>query len=227
MTEPLRAVRVWDLPLRLFHWTLVALVLLSWASRELDLMELHRNSGYGILALVLFRVIWGFAGTRHARFADFVRAPSAMRAYIRETARGGVQRFLGHNPAGGWSVVAMLACLAVQAVTGLFLTDDVLFDAPFHGVLSEKTTHALKRLHDANFTVLLILVGLHLTAIAFYRFVKREDLVRPMLTGVKWVPMASQAEEPPPVGWWRAPVALAIAAGLVAGALSFAPGKVW
>ena len=227
MTEPLRAVRVWDFPLRAFHWTLVTLVLLSWASRELDLMELHRSSGYGVLVLVLFRLIWGFVGTRHARFADFVRPPSAMRAYIRETARGGVRRFLGHNPAGGWSVMAMLACLAVQAVTGLFLTDDVLFDAPFHGTLSEKTTHALKKLHDANFTVLLILVGLHLAAIAFYRFVKREDLVRPMVDGVKWVPMESQAEEAPPVDWWRAPAALVVAAGLVAGALSFAPGKAW
>lgn len=227
MTEPMRAVRVWDLPVRAVHWTLVLLVLLSWISRELDYMELHRSSGYGILVLILFRVIWGFVGTRHARFADFVRAPAAMRAYIRNTARGGAQRFLGHNPAGGWSVVAMLACLAVQAVTGLFLTDDVLFDAPFHGVLSEKTTHALKKLHDANFTMLLILIGLHLTAIAFYRFAKREDLVRPMLTGVKWVPMESEAEEAPPVGGWRAPVALAAAAGVVAGALSFAPGSVW
>jgi cytochrome b len=227
MSEPLRAVRVWDLPVRAFHWTLVALVLLSWASRELDYMELHRNSGYGVLVLVLFRVIWGFAGTRHARFADFLRPPSAAYAYLRDTARGRGQRYLGHNPAGGWSVVAMLACLAVQAITGLFLTDDVLFDGPFHGVLGEQTTHALKKLHDANFTVLLALVGLHLAAIGFYRVAKREDLVRPMLTGVKRLAGESPAGDAPPVGWWRAPLALAIAAGLVAGALSLAPGRVW
>jgi hypothetical protein len=94
-------------------------------------------------------------------------------------------------------------------------------------VLGEQTTHALKKLHDANFTVLLALVGLHLAAIGFYRVAKREDLVRPMLTGVKRVAGESPAGDAPPVGWWRAPLALAIAAGLVAGALSLAPGRVW
>ncbi|MCU0971916.1 MAG: cytochrome b/b6 domain-containing protein, partial [Gammaproteobacteria bacterium] len=134
-TATARAVRVWDLPVRLFHWTLVALVLASWATRELGEMEAHRLSGYGILVLVLFRVLWGFIGTRHARFADFVRTPAAMRAHMRETLAGRPTRFLGHNPAGGWSVLAMLACLLVQGVTGLFLTDDILFDGPFYGLL--------------------------------------------------------------------------------------------
>ena len=221
-----RAIRVWDLPVRLFHWTLVALVLTSWATRELGDMEAHRLSGYAILVLVLFRVLWGFIGTRHARFADFVRTPAAMRAYMRETLAGRPGRFLGHNPAGGWSVLAILACLFLQGVTGLFLTDDILFDGPFYGMLGKEWTARLDAVHKANFVVLLVLIGLHLSAIGFYRVVKRENLVLPMLTGRKWVPVDAGAEGVPSSGWCRAPLALAIAVGIVAGALSFAPRSV-
>ena len=227
MQEPLRAIHVWDLPVRLFHWSLVALVTLSWASRELDYMEVHRWSGYAILTLVVFRVGWGFAGTRHARFADFVRTPRAMRAYMANILAGAKAQHLGHNPAGGWSVMAILACLLVQAVTGLFVTDEVLFDGPFFRAVSEETAHRLKQLHGINFNILLLLIGLHLAAITFYRFVKREDLVRPMLSGFKWVPIDSPAGDAPRVGSWRAPLVLACAAGIVFGVLSLAPGKAW
>ncbi|MCU0971821.1 MAG: cytochrome b/b6 domain-containing protein [Gammaproteobacteria bacterium] len=227
MKDALRAVHVWDLPVRLFHWSLVVLVIASWASRELDYMEVHRWSGYAILTLVLFRVGWGFAGSRHARFADFVRTPRAMRAYMADILGGAKAQHLGHNPAGGWSVMAILACLLVQAVTGLFVTDEVLFDGPFFRAVSEETAHRLKQLHGINFNILLLLIGLHLAAIAFYRIAKGEDLVRPMLNGRKWVPMDSPAEDVPRVGWWRAPVVLACAAGIVFGVLSLAPGKAW
>jgi len=227
MNEPLRAVYVWDLPVRLFHWSLVALVILSWGSRELDYMEAHRWSGYAILTLVVFRVGWGFAGTRHARFADFVRTPRAMRAYMANILAGAKAQHLGHNPAGGWSVMAILACLLVQAVTGLFVTDEVLFDGPFFRAVSEETAHRLKQLHGINFNILLLLIGLHLAAITFYRFVKREDLVRPMLSGFKWVPIDSPAGDAPRVDSWRAPLVLACAAGIVFGVLSLAPGKAW
>lgn len=227
MKDTLRAVHVWDLPVRLFHWSLVALVIASWASRELDYMEFHRWSGYAILTLVVFRIGWGFAGSRHARFADFVRTPRAMRAYMADILAGGRASFLGHNPAGGWSVIALLACLLVQAATGLFVTDDVLFDGPFHRAVSEATAHRLKKLHGINFNVLLLLIGLHLAAIAFYRIAKGENLVRPMVTGTKWVALDSEAEDAPGVGWWRAPLLLACAAGLVLGVLALAPGKAW
>lgn len=227
MTQPLRAVYVWDLPVRLFHWSLVALVILSWASRELDYMEVHRWSGYAILTLVVFRIGWGFAGSRHARFADFVRTPRAMRAYMADILAGAKAQHLGHNPAGGWSVMALLACLLVQAVTGLFVTDEVLFDGPFFRAVSEATAHRLKQLHGINFNILLLLIGLHLTAIAFYRIAKGENLVRPMVTGTKWVSLDASAEDAPRVGWWRAPLVLACAAALVFGALSLAPGKAW
>jgi len=227
MKDALRAVHVWDLPVRLFHWSLVVLIILSWSSRELDYMEVHRWSGYAILTLVVFRIGWGFLGSRHARFADFVRTPGAMRAYMSDILAGGKTTFLGHNPAGGWSVIALLVCLLVQAITGLFVTDDVLFDGPFHRAVSEAAAHRLKQLHGINFNILLLLVGLHLAAIAFYRIAKGENLVRPMVTGTKWVALDSAAEDAPNVGWWRAPVVLACAAALVFGALSLAPGKAW
>jgi len=227
MKDTLRAVHVWDLPVRLFHWSLVALVIASWASRELDYMEIHRWSGYAILTLVVFRIGWGFAGSRHARFADFVRTPRAMRAYMADILAGAKAQHLGHNPAGGWSVMALLACLLVQAVTGLFVTDEVLFDGPFFRAVSEATAHRLKQLHGINFNILLLLIGLHLAAIAFYRIAKGENLVRPMVTGTKWVSLDASAENAPRVGWWRAPLVLACAAALVFGALSLAPGKAW
>lgn len=227
MKDALRAVRVWDLPVRLFHWSLVALLVASWASRKLDYMEVHRWSGYAILILVVFRFGWGLVGSRHARFEDFLRTPRAMREYMADILAGRKTVFLGHNPAGGWSVIAMLVCLLAQAVTGLFVTDDVLFDGPFHRAVSEATSHRLKQLHGINFNVLLLLVGLHLAAIAFYRVAKGENLVRPMVTGTKWVALEAAAEDAPRVGWWRAPLVLAGAAGLVLGVLSLAPGKPW
>lgn len=227
MTQPLRAVYVWDLPVRLFHWSLVALVVLSWASRELDYMEVHRWSGYAILTLVAFRMGWGFVGSRHARFADFVRTPRAMRAYMADILAGHKATHLGHNPAGGWSVMALLACLFVQVATGLFVTDEVLFDGPFYRAVSEDTAHRLKQLHGINFNILLLLIGVHLAAIAFYRFAKGENLVRPMVNGTKWVALDDAAEDAPRVGGWRAPLVLACAAALVFGVLSLAPGKAW
>jgi len=190
-------------------------------------MEAHRWSGYAILTLVCFRVAWGFAGSRHARFADFVRTPRAMRAYMGEIAAGRKPFFLGHNPAGGWSVLALLACLLAQGVTGLFVTDDVLFDGPFHRAVSEATAHRLRQLHGINFNILLLLIGLHLAAIAFYRIAKGEDLVTPMLRGRKWVPLDSPAEDAGRVPAWRAALLLIAAAGLVVGVLSLAPGKAW
>ena len=227
MKDALRAVRVWDLPVRLFHWSLVALVITSWASRKLDYMETHRWSGYAVLILVVFRFGWGLVGSRHARFEDFLRTPRAMREYMADILAGRKTVFPGHNPAGGWSVIAMLVCLLAQAVTGLFVTDDVLFDGPFHRAVSEATSHRLKQLHGINFNVLLLLVGLHLAAIVFYRVAKGENLVRPMVTGTKWVALEAAAEDAPRVGWWRAPLVLAGAAGLVLGVLSLAPGKPW
>jgi cytochrome b len=186
-----RTIPVWDLPTRLFHWSLVTLVAFSGLSGEFadDLgsgfLEWHKLSGYAILVLLVFRLTWGFVGGTYARFGSFVRGPGTVLAYARSLLGGDSgTSHIGHNPLGGWSVLAMLASLAVQVGTGLFVRDDDLdVEGPFFKLISNNTADVLLDLHEANFAVLLTLIGVHLGAIAFYRIVKGENLVRPMLTG--------------------------------------------
>ncbi len=191
-------VRIWDLPLRLFHWMLVALVSFSWVSGEFgaDLgpwaADWHQQSGLAILALLLFRVAWGFVGSTHARFSNFVRGPRAVLAYLGElTGRATARPVVGHNPLGGWSVVALLTCLSVQVVTGLFISDEDLgIEGPLAHLVSGTTSDRLAEIHEVNVLVLLALVATHLSAIAFYWLAKGENLVKPMVTGRKSVPPA-------------------------------------
>ena len=123
---------VWDLPVRIFHWVLVLLVLSQVATATIggNAMEFHALGGYAILALVLFRILWGFAGGTHARFRDFVRGPAAVARYAHRLIKGTAPSHRGHNPLGGWSVVLMLVSLLVQALTGLFANDDVMMEGP-------------------------------------------------------------------------------------------------
>lgn len=198
-----QAIPVWDLPTRLFHWSLALLVAFSGISGELaedlgsSVMDWHKWSGYAILALLIFRLAWGFVGGTYARFASFVRGPGAVLGYMGDlAARLGGPPHVGHNPLGGWSVVLLLACLAVQAGTGLFISDEDLgVEGPLAKLVSNRTADRLSDLHEGNFAVLLTLVAIHLAAIAFYRFAKGENLVRPMVTGRKHLPasMASAA----------------------------------
>ena len=176
---------MWDLPTRLFHWALVALIVLSFVSGQLEVMELHEWSGIVILGLLVFRVLWGFFGGTHARFGSFVRGPRAVIAYARNVMKPGAARFAGHNPLGGWSVVLMLACLAVQAGSGLFANDDTNFEGPLAGRVSKATSDFFTHVHHINLNVLYVLVALHVGAVVFYLVKKGENLVRPMVTGYK------------------------------------------
>ncbi|GAB6041219.1 cytochrome b/b6 domain-containing protein [Endothiovibrio diazotrophicus] len=209
---------VWDLPTRLFHWGVVALMAGAWITVELGDMELHRACGYGVLGLVLFRLIWGFVGSRHARFADFVRGPGAVLRYL----RGAPAEGHGHNPAGGWSVLLLLALLTVQGISGLFTTDEVLFQGPFYPSVSEETAGIIGAIHHLNFNLLLAFVALHVTAVVFYRKVKGVDLVTPMVLGSS----AARQGVAPAVPLWRALIVAAVAAGLLAAVLAAAPPPV-
>jgi len=189
-------IRVWDPPTRVFHWALVILVVVSVITGNvggLDEMELHKLSGYAILALVLFRMVWGVIGSPRSRFADFVRGPRAVFAYAVGLMRPGYRGTLGHNPLGGWSVMALLALLLVQAGTGLFANDDIFTEGPLAGKVSKSTSDWLTEIHELNSTLLLILIGVHVSAVLFYLLVKRENLIRPMFTGRK----AADAEHAP------------------------------
>lgn len=209
--NPSKSIRVWDLPTRLFHWLLVALFAFSWASAELggNAMEWHMRSGYVLLGLVIFRLLWGVAGSATARFSQFVKGKGAILAYLRGTTSATV----GHNPLGGWVVVAMLALLLLQAATGLFANDDIITEGPLYHLISKDISDALTELHEGVFDVLLALAGLHVAAIFFYLFIKRDNLIRPMLTGRKQVP--ADIAEPRMVGAWRALPLAAIAVAAV------------
>lgn len=206
-------IRVWDTPVRLFHWLLVALVAVSVSTGYLggNLMRWHVWSGCAILGLLIFRLLWGFAGSTTARFAHFVRGPSAALGYARGLLARAPSHTAGHNPLGGWMVVLLLASAALQAGTGLFSNDDIATEGPLYDKVSKATSDTISALHQANAVVLLALIGLHVAAVLYYLWYKRENLLRPMVTGLKRMPA-----QPLPVlrfaGMLRAAALAAVAA---------------
>ena len=204
--------RLWDAPTRLVHWALVALIGFSWWSAEAHHMDWHRLSGYAVLGLLAFRLIWGFVGSGTSRFASFVRGPRATLAYARTLASRVHTAAPGHNPLGAWSVLAILAALAAQVGTGLFAVDvDGLESGPLSDRVSFEVGRQAAEWHELSFTALQALVVLHLAAIAFYAVYKRADLVRPMVTGRR------RFETDPRLAFapaWRAALVAALAAAL-------------
>lgn len=201
---------VWDLPLRLFHWVLVGLLAFSWWSGEKHEMEWHRWSGYAILFLLVFRLYWGLVGGRTARFAHFVRGPRAAFSYL----RGSEKPDIGHNPLGGWSVVAMLTILVAMVMAGLFAVDvDGLESGPLADYVSFDAGRLASNMHSLIFNLLAGLIVLHVAAILFYQVARRRNLVGPMIIGsmkavegTVAVPLGASA--------WRALIGLLIAAGV-------------
>ncbi|MBK7543888.1 MAG: cytochrome b/b6 domain-containing protein [Candidatus Competibacteraceae bacterium] len=215
-SQPLQTVKVWDLPTRIFHWTLVVLMIAQWLTAEnSDTMTYHIWGGYTILVLVLFRLIWGFVGSDTVRFGDFVRGPGAAIEYVKALLRGETPLYLGHNPMGGWSILAMLALLLVQAGTGLFANDDITIEGPLYGWVSKSTSDWLTTVHKFNFNLLLAVIAVHISAVLFYLFVKRENLVHPMLSGLKHLPPDSIERTPRMVSPWLGLVVLAVAIAAV------------
>ncbi len=207
------SLRLWDLPIRLFHWTLVVLIALSWWSVEQARMDLHLWSGYALLTLLVFRLLWGIFGSSTARFGQFVTGPRRVLTYLGGLARRSSTPTPGHNPAGGWVVMIMLLALLVQVGTGLFANDDIFTEGPLVHWVDKDLSGTLTGLHEDHFNLLLALIGLHIGAIVFYRLVKREDLARAMVTGRRPWPAD---RTPPPLyfaPWWLAALSLAGAAG--------------
>jgi cytochrome b len=202
-------VDVWDLPTRAFHWAIVLIVPAMWATHKLDLMDVHMLLGQVMIGLVLFRLIWGAIGGSTARFAGFVRGPRAVLNHVR--GRGGAA--FGHNPLGGWSVLAMLALLGVQAGLGLFATDeDGLVSGPLSHLVSYDSARILAHRHETVFWILAGLIALHIAAILYYRLVRRDDLITPMVTGRRPAPANGEKMAGAPL--WRLLLAVALAAGL-------------
>lgn len=206
-------VPVWDIPVRLFHWTLVLLIAFSWLAAEMDWMTWHMYSGYAVLALVLFRILWGFVGSTHARFSDFIYGPRALLGYVRTLPSRSAAKFAGHNPLGGISVVLILLCVLAQAGTGLFANDDIINEGPLFKHVSKELSDWLTTIHKYNFNVLLTLIGVHVAAVLYYLFYKSENLIKPMFTGRKQLPAGTAPAPMRSVG--LAVVLLAVCAAAV------------
>ena len=210
-------VYVWDLPIRLVHWLLVALLCFSWWTATESQMQLHRFSGYAIFTLVLFRIYWGFVGSVTARFARFVRGPAAIISYSRSIFQRSSISVTGHNPLGGWNVVILLTFLLSQVLLGLFAVDvDGIESGPLSYLVSFEAGRAAAKLHERVFHLLEVLIALHLAAILFYRFYKQQNLTAAMIVGTKRLPLSEAAAGGRLTYSWRAAtIGLTICALLV------------
>ncbi|MCD4483774.1 cytochrome b/b6 domain-containing protein [Chromobacterium vaccinii] len=211
-------VKVWDVPTRLFHWTLVGLFCAMWYCAEQggEWLQYHIYCGVALASLLVFRLIWGVIGSQTARFSSFVRGPKAILRYLKGELPE--REAPGHNPLGGWMVVAMLLALAAQVLTGLFAADvdSYLYDGPLAKHIDSGLAESATGAHKLLFNGLLGLVALHIAAIVVYRVVKKQNLVGPMLTGYK-----KMAGEKPSLRFAHGALALA-ALLLSAGGLYFA-----
>ncbi|MBP0445512.1 cytochrome b/b6 domain-containing protein [Roseomonas sp. SSH11] len=208
-------VKVWDGWIRLFHWGLVALIGFSWWSAETGRLDWHILSGEVILALLLFRLAWGFLGSDTARFSRFLRSPVEGLRHLRHLHRREPDTEIGHNAAGGWMVLVLLGLILAQAVSGLFTDDGILARGPLARSVSPGLADSARSLHFLVFDLVLIAIGLHVLAVLAYAVLKRHDLVRPMVTGFKKLPAGFAARAPRMGSPWLALVLLALAAGVV------------
>lgn len=209
---------IWDLPTRLFHWLLVALIAFSWWAAEYGETDLHIWSGIAVLSLLIFRLLWGFFGSSTARFSNFIRGPKTVRAYLRDAASW---KRAGHNPLGALSVIALLGLVAAQVGLGLIATDeDGFYEGPLAHFVSIDVSDAARELHEQLFNVLLAFIALHVAAIVYYRF-KGKHLFTPMITGKGEL---EPGVEPMRRGkWWVALLCLAAAIAVTRLMLGLAP----
>lgn len=228
--DPSGRVKAWDVPTRLFHWSLVILIATSYVTRHYVAdLKWHKWSGYAILTLIVFRLLWGLVGSSTARFSSFIYAPWTAACYGRDFLLRRPRHYLGHNPLGGAMVLVMLGLVAAQGLTGLFSYDDhdALDGGPLASRISEPLVAAITKWHIWLFDVILIVVAMHILANLAYIFWKRENLVKPMITGWK-APDAfeDQAEASiAPAG--RALLCVLVAVGIVLGGITLAGGRVF
>ncbi len=195
-TTTTTAVRVWDLPTRLFHWTLAVAVVGSVVSAKIggNAMVWHMRLGCLVLALLAFRVLWGLLGGRWSRFASFIYAPATVLRYLRGQNKPGEHLDVGHNPLGSFSVFGLLGLLALQVATGLVADDEIATVGPLNRFASpDIVTQATSWHKQYGQWILLALVALHVAAILFYLLKKKHNLVRPMLVGDKPLPADTPA----------------------------------
>jgi cytochrome b len=210
---------VWDLPIRLFHWLLTALIAFSWWSVNNHHTDWHVWSGIAILTLLLFRLQWGLVGSSTARFSSFVRSPRAVLAYLRDTSSW---RAAGHTPLGALSVVALLGAIAIQVGLGLISTDlDGLNEGPLAHLVSLDASETARDIHELWFYVVLALIVLHVTAIFYYRLVRGQKLTSAMIGGR--ATLHPGVEPMRPARWWAAAICFVVALGVARWVVAGAP----
>jgi cytochrome b len=214
-----RQSKVWDLPVRVFHWTLVAAFVGAFVTNRLGVsyFKYHVWCGYAVIVLVSFRILWGFVGTYHAQFRNFLRGPLATSRYALKLVAGRAASHLGHNPLGAWMVIFLLIALGVQAVSGLFGNDEIFNTGPLVGYVTKNTSLWLTSLHRRLFYWIAAAIALHVLAVAAHRFFDQSDLVRAMITGRKQSRHGEDAKAISSSRVWLAIVLM----GALAGALSF------
>ena len=189
----LRPVQIWDLPTRIFHWSIVLLVAFSWFSNRQNWMQLHFISGYTILGMLIFRLLWGFVGSETSRFFQFLKHPiEAFRHLARLRVRE-PDHEVGHNAAGGWMVLGLLTLLLLQVATGLGSNDDVMVEGPLAKYIGKEWSDQFGRMHGLNFKLIELAVLAHVGAVLSYFVLKRQNLLGPMITGFKRLPMSIRA----------------------------------
>lgn len=208
----LQKIRIWDLPTRVFHWSLVVLVVALIVSGKIggNFMDWHGKFGLAVVGLLCFRLVWGVLGSTYARFASFFPTPARLRAYLR-----GEWKEPGHNPLGALSVFALLGLLGLQVATGLASNDDIAFRGPLFELAGKALSDRLTGIHKLSINVLFALIVLHIAAILFYVHVRKDNLVKPMITGWKQLPQARPASGG---GITAFVIALTLAAAAVHGA---------
>ena len=201
-------ITLWDLPVRLVHWSFVALIPVLWWSGDTGNLDLHKPVGYVMLALVLFRLIWGVIGSSTARFSSFVRGPGAVLRYL----RGDSGPVVGHNPVGALSVLLLLTLLGAQIGLGLFALNDDMEGGPLSDLVSYDHAVQALGLHEIGFNLILAVIVIHVAAIVWYRVVRRDDLISPMVTGKRAYETAVEAPTIAP--WPRVLISAAVAGGI-------------
>jgi cytochrome b len=193
-------VRVWDLPTRIFHWSLVFCIAFAWVSYEYaaelkdNALLWHRWNGYAILVLIVFRLIWGVVGSSTSRFSAFIRWPWFAFIYAIDMLKGKKRNFLGHNPLGTWMIIALVLVVITQGILGLFILDHNGFVAgPLQGLISDSWGKYFGKLHRLGFKLILALASIHIIANSLYGLLKKDPLIRAMVTGVK--PVAEYEDE--------------------------------
>lgn len=189
-----QSIKIWDGATRLWHWSLVVLLIFLWYSADIadDLMNWHMRAGRLLLALIIFRIVWGFIGSDTAKFVQFIRSPKEIGVYLKSIVLKNKNDSttkqtpsIGHNPAGGIMVLLLITGLLLQAVSGLFTSDGYFYEGPFANSLSNDwLSETLINIHHSGFNILIALIVTHLFAV-FIHLVKGHNLIRPMITGFK------------------------------------------